>query len=190
MSLLGRIVRIQVQRAPLKVPHGYYEPDFITPVPEAILDHDGVLGRLGDEQIVDAHHRRHPRARGGGTRALSIGFTGHYAAMAERFGARASLGIAGENLVVEGPPLRMADLEGGVEIHTAGGAVVALPAMRPATPCREFTSFLLGYREPRSRDEIAEELAFLSEGTRGFIVDVEHLQEPVDLTVGDAVYLA
>ena len=187
---VGPVVRIQVQREPLKVPHGYYDPSYLTAVDAAELDADGVVGIDAGGRIVDAHHRRHPRARGGGNRALSIGFTGHYAAMAERFGDRVVPGIAGENLIVDGPPLRMDDLARGLVVVTGSGAQVRLGSLRPAAPCREFTSFLLGHRTPLARDEIADELAFLSEGTRGFIAAVEHLVGTAVVSVGDEVYLA
>ncbi len=187
---IGRVVRIQVQREPLKVPHGYYDPAYLTAVPAAELGVDGVVGIDPGGPIVDAHHRRHPRTRGGGNRALSVGFTGHYVAMARRFGDRVAPGIAGENLIVDGPPLRMNDLTGGLIVVTGSGEEIALAPLRPAAPCREFTTFLLGGRQPRPRDEIAEELAFLSEGTRGFIASVEHLDGTAVVSVGDEVYLA
>ncbi|HHC09520.1 MAG TPA: hypothetical protein ENK55_12555 [Actinobacteria bacterium] len=187
MGELGAILRIQVQREPLKAPHGWYDPSRIVAVDEAELTSLGLVGIRGGERIVDAHHADHPRSRGGGRRALSVGFRGHYDAMAARFGERVRLGIAGENLVVDGPAVRTEDLAGGLVIVTADGVEVELRAPRPAAPCREFTTFLLGGREPRPRDELVDELEFLSGGTRGFIVSVGHLTAPVVLRVGDVV---
>ena len=38
-------------------------------------------------------------------------------------------------------------------------------------------------------EDIADELAFLDEGTRGFIFRVDELTEPVIVEVGDEVFL-
>jgi hypothetical protein len=38
------------------------------------------------------------------------------------------------------------------------------------------------------REQIEDELAFLSAGTRGFIVAVDHLDETVEISIGDEVF--
>ncbi|MFV1971345.1 MAG: hypothetical protein ACC683_10130, partial [Acidimicrobiia bacterium] len=100
-DLVGEIVRLQIQRVPVKVRGEGYLPDKILPVARASVDAWGMLGWHDGAWVVDAHNKAHPSQRGGGRRPLSIGFTGHYSAMAERFG-EAPLGIAGENIIVEG----------------------------------------------------------------------------------------
>ena len=119
---------------------------------------------------------------------MSIGLTGHYTAINERFEA-GSLGIGGENIVVEGPALRLPEIEAGFTIRRPDGREIELLTPRPAAPCIEFTSYLIGSGFVLPRDQITDELAFLSQGTRGHIVDVGHLSAPVLIEVGDEVWL-
>jgi MOSC domain-containing protein YiiM len=183
---LGTIVRLQVQRDPLKEKGVSYSPEAILAVEEASLDLQGMLGRHDDRWVVDAHHSAHPRARGGGRRALSIGFTGHYDLMAQRFGA-SGVGYAGENIIVgaDGRTTE-ADLAGEVVVHTAEGEVV-LHNARVAAPCAEFTSWIKGLDSVVPKLEQADDVEFLEHGTRGFILDVSHLERPVTIRVGDRV---
>lgn len=181
-------MRLQVQAEPLKA-SGVYEPQHLVPAERALVSEAGMLGWDGNGWVVDAHHAGHPRARGGGRRALSLGFSGHYEAMEHRFDA-APLGIAGENIVVEGPPLRLPDIADGFVVRRRDGTEFALLRPGVAAPCAEFTSYLLGYDGPRARDEIAEELRFLDDGTRGFILAVDHLAGFEEIRVGDELLLA
>ncbi|MDQ3653860.1 MAG: hypothetical protein M3457_02115, partial [Chloroflexota bacterium] len=103
LELLGTIVRLQVQTASLKCgdrPRSWYNPEFIRPVPELRLDDGGVTG-LDGEDIADVHHRDHPRSKWRGENGVSVGFTGHYARMRDRFGPHLVDGIAGENILVD-----------------------------------------------------------------------------------------
>lgn len=184
---VGLIVRLQVQAEPL-TPSGVYEWQHLVPVDRAVVSADGMLGWDGTGWVVDAHHVAHPRPRGGGRRALSIGLTGHYAAMAERF-APAVVGIGGENIVVDGPALRLPAIAEGFLIRRPDGQEIELLAPRVASPCLEFTSFLLGSETLLTRAEVKDELAFLDGGTRGHIVDVGHLTKPVPVEIGDEVFL-
>jgi MOSC domain-containing protein YiiM len=184
---VGSIVRLQVQAEPL-TPSGVYEWQHLVPVDRAVVSADGMLGWDGTGWVVDAHHVAHPRPRGGGKRALSIGLTGHYAAMAERF-APAVVGIGGENIVVDGPALRLPAIAEGFLIRRPDGQEIELLAPRVASPCLEFTSFLLGSEALLARAEVKDELAFLDGGTRGHIVDVGHLIKPVPVEIGDEVFL-
>ncbi len=185
-DLVGRVVRLQIQQQPLKAPHGWYDPTRLTAVERLVVGPDGVFGLHEDGWVVDVHHRLHPRSRGGGRRSVSVGFTGHYAAMARRFGRRATLGIAGENLVVDAPALRLGDLGTGLAVVGEDGARIELHRPRAAAPCREFTSFLLGRRRPLPREALGDELAFLSAGTRGFIV--VPVGGPVEVGLGAEVW--
>jgi MOSC domain-containing protein YiiM len=182
---IGKVVRLQVQREPLKA-SGVYEPRYLLSVERAVVGAAGMLGREGDAWVVDAHHTSHPRARGGGNRALSIGFTGHYAAMEDRFGSVA-YGVAGENVIVAGQPLRMSDISGGLLVRRSDDEEYELRTPRPAAPCREFTSYLLRAPHVLDRSELQDEFEFLSEGTRGFIVDVSHLAELHQIALGDTM---
>ena len=183
---IGRIVRLQVHAEPLKQ-DGAYVPDPLVSVDRGVISADGMLGWDGTGWVVDSHHRAHPRAKGGGHRVLSIGFTGHYDAMSERFDS-VPLGIAGENIVVDGPALTASDIVDGVVVRHSDGSETVLRTPQPAIACAGFTSFLLGSDELLERDEIADHLSFLSTGTRGFILSVDHLDLPVEIGVGDEVF--
>src|ERR1700694_4918441 len=106
LRLLGRIVRLQIQRSKLKrgeKPNRYYDPAPLLAVDELTLTPHGALVRLaGGGTLVDIHHAAHPDTRHlDRTNDLSVGFTPHYAAMRERFGAHLVDGCAGENILVE-----------------------------------------------------------------------------------------
>jgi MOSC domain-containing protein YiiM len=186
---IGRIVRLQVQKVPIKVKGIGYLPHEILAVPMAAVDAWGMVGAHEDTWVIDAHHKAHPASRAGGRRALSIGFTGHYDLMADRFG-EAPLGVAGENIIVDGPALSLADLGEGVLIETATGDLIPLERPRVAAPCVEFTSFMLGLKDVAPLADIEGPLADLHDGRRGFIVAADHLPEPVTIAVGDNVFLA
>jgi len=186
-ELLGRIIRLQIQAEPLKAT-GRYKPGYLMTADAAMIGESGMLIWDGSGWIVDAHHRAHPRARGGGNRALSIGFTGHYDAMAQRF-ASVPVGIAGENVIVDGPAVRMTDIGAGLFIRRPDGIEIDLNEPRPAAPCRPFTSFLLGSEEVLQRETIQSELAFLSDGTRGFLVSCGCSDRYVEVEIGDEVFV-
>lgn len=184
---IGSIVRLQVQTLPIKKKGEGYLPQYILPVETAAVDSWGMLGRHGDQWIIDAHHKSHPASRAGGRRPLSVGFTGHYQLMDERFDD-APLGIAGENIIVEGPALALSELGEGLIVKTRSGDYVQLDRPRVAAPCLEFTSFMLGLDHVAPLDEIEDDLAALHDGRRGFIVAADHQAQPIDLSVGDTVY--
>ncbi len=183
--VLGRIVRLQVHRDPLKTREGYH-PGPLLAVEEASIGPGGISGRHADGWVLDVHHAAYPRRKGGDRRALSIGFTSHYEQMGKRFGS-VPLGCAGENLIVESShPVGERDLSGFVVVRTADGDLSMRDA-RVATPCAEFTSFVRGLDGVLSRSELAPDLAFLDGGMRGFILSVDHLQSPLVVRLGDEV---
>ena len=186
-ELLGPIIRLQIQAEPLKAT-GRYDPARLVTASKALIGEAGMLIRDDSGWIIDTHHRAHPRVRGGGNRALSIGFTGHYVAMAQRFDT-VPVGIAGENIIVDGPAVRMAEISGGLFIRRSGGVEIDLDGPRPAAPCRPFTSFLLASDDVLERETIQSELAFLSEGTRGFLVSVDTVEGYEEIAVGDEIFV-
>lgn len=187
-EFVGEIVRLQVQRVPIKVKAIGYLPDEILSVSRASVDAWGMLGWHEGSWVVDAHNRAHPSRRGGGRRPLSIGFTGHYEAMEDRFGD-APIGIAGENVIVDGPMFRLSDLGEGLVVESSDGELL-LERPRVAAPCVEFTSFMLGLDEVAPVEQIEDALADLHDGRRGFIVAADHASTPVELTPGSRVYLS
>ena len=129
---VGPIVRLQIQGEPLKAT-GVYLPGHLMTVDRAVVSADGMLGWHGSGWVVDAHHTAHPRARGGGRRALSIGLTGHYDAILERF-PHGELGIGGENMIVDGSPLRLPEIADGFVVRRSDGAEIELLTPRAAAP--------------------------------------------------------
>jgi hypothetical protein len=186
MRLLGTISRLQVQRDTVKVKGVRYDPMPIVSVDQAAIGPEGMVGWLEGSWIVDVHHAAHPASRAGGRRAQSIGFEGHYSAMALRFAA-VPVGIAGENIIVDTEGrVGLDDLEGTVVIEGPDGDV-ELPSAGVAAPCVEFTSFLRGSPEVLDRSVIAEDLEFLGGGTRGFILETKNLARPMRVEVGNRV---
>jgi hypothetical protein len=185
---LGTIARIQVQRDPLKAKGIGYDPTGILAVEEAAIGPLGILGRHDGSWVLDAHHAAHPRSRAAGRRALSIGFTGHYDRMAARFGA-APLGCAGENLIVATPDrITPSDLQGTLVVRGSAGDV-ELRRARVAAPCAEFTSWIKGLDAVLPKHDQPDDIAFLDDGMRGYILDVSHLAAPMSVRVGDAVFV-
>lgn len=183
---LGPIVRLQIHPESLKR-GDVYDPSLLVAVDRGSVDASGMLGWNGTGWAVDIHHAAHPRTKGGGHRALSIGFAAHYDRIADRFG-EVPVGIAGENIVVDGPAVSAQDIAAGLVVRTQDGAIVELRSPAPAVACPGFTSYLRKSAVVLSRDDIADDLAFLSTGTRGFILSVDHVDRPVEISVGDEVF--
>src|SRR6266700_3073759 len=151
MRELGRIVRLQIQRSSLKTgekPRRSYDPAPLLAVDRVALGPDGVLGEEpgGGAWLVDVHHRAHPETKNeDGVHGVSLGFTSHYGLMRERFGARITLGCAGENIIVETTGrIAVEDLYAGVALLAPDG------------------------RELVRLDVLKEQLQFLDGGTRGY----------------------
>ena len=195
MECIGRIARLQVQRASLKVgdkPRRRYEPAPLLSVPGVTLGPAGVVGHpAAGESVMDVHHREHPASKNvRGTNGVSIGFTAHYAAMRAKFGDHLWDGIAGENRIVEtAGRIEALDLAGGVLIETAEGRRLHLTDLAPAEPCVEFSRYALRYADGAPADDrLGAALAFLRHGTRGFYARCQ--DGPAEVYVGDRVYLA
>lgn len=189
LELIGPIIRLQVQIASLKFgerPASWYDPGPIRAVPALRIDDGGVTGLDGGD-VPDVHHRDHPQSKFRGENGVSIGFTGHYAAIRGRYDHLAD-GMAGENILVEAPGLQdAASFADGVAIDTASGQVV-LSAVVPAPPCVEFSKYCNRYPHDRRADAtITETVRFLGDGLRGFYAV---LGSPVEaaVSVGDQVY--
>jgi len=191
---IGVIVRLQVQVSSLKVgelPARHYDPSPLRSVAALTLTPAGVVASLEPgTEVVDVHHRDHPASKQRrGKNALSIGFTAHYAAMRDRFGAHLRDGIAGENILVEtGRMLAEEDLAGGVTIETQGGASIPLQRIMIAAPCVEFSRFALRFPDDHRPDAtVTDALQFLHRGMRGYYAGYDG--EPVVITVGDRLFL-
>jgi hypothetical protein len=188
MRILGPIIRLQVQRSPLKTgekPNRRYDPAPIVPVERLRLTPDGAVGLVNGSEIVDVHHRAHPQTRQDRPeKGLSVGFTGHYAEMRERFGEHLIVGCAGESIIVEIPRrIPLEEIQGGLVILSPKGEErVRLAQVCVAAPCKPFSGWAHGQAvEP---DTLKATLQFLDEGTRGFRC-VPEVSESVEIQVGD-----
>lgn len=183
---LGEVVKTQVHAAKV-VFDGRYHADLICGTEALSLSPAGVVGVTGAAAVLDYHHRDHPDlGRFLPGRQLSVGFTGHYQAMQERFGA-APVGIAAENIVVDHPGRVLpADVADGLLIDSADGSC-ELAAAAVARPCVPFTKYLLG--DPEADDvAVAENRAFLDEGMRGYVMALVGLEGRFRVAPGDTVY--
>ena len=172
MRSIGTITRLQIQRGSLKTgakPTRRYDPSLLLTVPQLNITPDGALGARDGEWIVDVHHRAHPFTKNeDGLHGISLGFTSHYDAMRERFGARIDVGCAGENIIATASKrLAYEELAEGVVILSPEGTErVRLRVLQVAHPCRPFTGWALG--ETVEPDELKTHLQFLDNGMRGF----------------------
>src|SRR5438128_2517924 len=173
MRDLGRIVRLQIQRASLKTgekPTRVYDPTPLLAVDRLALGPDGALGEGSDGSwLVDVHHRAHPRTKNeDGAHGVSLGFTSHYALMRDRFGEGITLGCAGENIIVETERrIVFQDLERGVALLAPDGQEIArLAVLQVAQPWRPFSGRALG--GGAASHVLEESVQLLVVGTRGY----------------------
>lgn len=180
MQIIGRVVRVQAQREPLKIGKIEGDNDYRTYRTEPILTMarlqltpDGVIGiKDSGETIIDAHNIKHPQTRNTGRNFISFGFTHHYVMMRDRFGAHLEDGVAGENIIIEAedktgvfvPPSRI-----GIQ-SAATGETLILNDVMAAPPCLPFTYFCAQARI--GGKDVKEALQFLDHGTRGYYAHV------------------
>jgi hypothetical protein len=194
MREIGVVKLLQVQGASLKVgarPDAYYDPAPLLAVERLLITPAGCVGvTAAGERIVDVHNAEHPWHKNRqGSNGVSLGFTGHYDAMRERFGAHLSDGIAGENILVEaGGQFALGDLGDAVVIVGAGGATAALTDLLVADPCVEFSRFVHLSADPITSDELRTTLQFLGDGMRGFYARPDAGQATAEVRVGDRVF--
>lgn len=190
-TLLGPIVRLQVQRAPLKVgakPDRVYTPGAIVAAETLRAGADGVIGVVSGTEVLDVHHRAHPASRNSdGANGLSIGFTSHYQEMQRRFGAHMTVGVAGENIIVDvGRRVEFPEVSGGlVIVGRDGREKCRLLGVAIAHPCREFSGFALQTMRPDA-ETLKATLQVLDNGLRGFYCTVSGAAE-ARLDPGDAL---
>lgn len=187
MREIGPLIRLQIQRGSLKTgvkPNRTYDPAPLLSVDRLWITPGGVLG-LGPEGswMVDVHHHAHPLTKNpDGLHGVSVGFTGHYRLMQERFGDRVQTGSAGENLIAETHGvLRPGQLGERIAVLGKDGAErVRLRVLQAAEPCRPFTGWALGRQVDAT--VLKEHLQFLQNGTRGYYLEAEGSGE---ITLGD-----
>ena len=100
------------------------------------------------------------------------------------------LGAAGENIVITADDVVALDDLGERIIVRGEGREVVLEPVKVAKPCLQFTSYMLALPGLGSHDELKADLAFLDDGTRGFIVTIGEDVTPTRIRVGDEVFIA
>jgi hypothetical protein len=189
-SIIGPIVRLQIQRGALKVGEKGAKRYLTEPIEvfdRLRLSRDGITALEAGGEILDAHHRDHPlKKNDDGGHGVSVGFTAHYHAMEQRFGAHMTLGCAGENIIVDAPQ-RLAPEEaaaGFLILDRSGREKGRLVDVVVARPCKPFTGFALG-NAPVAPDLFQDSLRFLDGGMRGYYCTWRG--EPTVIEVGDVV---
>ena len=175
MTPLGKVVRLQVQSAPLKTgerPNRVYGTAPLVEIEELLLPPAGAVGvDAAGAKILDVHNTTHPATRYSDGNTVSFGLTSHYARMRGRFGPHMVDGCAGENILVEtDAPLRLPEFGARVGLRGAKtGEILEFSAIRVALPCVEFSKFTVRNQDATPAD-LKPVLQFLDEGTRGFYV--------------------
>jgi hypothetical protein len=198
MKFLGTVKLTQIQRDRLKIgekPNQFYKPDPLFAVDALQLTPNGVVGKTADGgYMLDAHHANHPNTRNVKNRnGISIAFTFLYNQMKNRFGDTATLGIAGENIIIddEGNFDANAVKDGATIIieNSTTGKKTSLFVGKGIPPCRPFTRYMTK-QDDLDGDELEEHLQFLSNGMRGFYVFLDNANETPMIQAGDKVYFA
>lgn len=196
MREIGVIKHVQVQRSSLKQgqrPQRYYDPAPLLLVDRLRLDAGGVSAIGADgAPIIDVHHASHPETKQRlGINGISIGFTSHYRAMRDRYGAHLPDGCAGESILVESDRIwSIDDLGAALVIQSAAGQLVRLDGLVVAAPCVEFSRFAHLSDEPLTSDQLRTTLQFLDGGMRGFYARLADEQPSADIRAGDRVFVS
>lgn len=183
---LGEIALLQVHGNGVKQ-RDRFDPSPLIEVDEASVDGNGMLGWTGKAWVVDVHHKAWPEP--GPRRPLSIGFTGHYDKMRQRYWDIA-LGAAGENIIIRSDRVVALDELGERLVVRGEGREAVLLPVKVAKPCLQFTSYMLELPGVGNYEDLAGDLAFLDEGTRGFIVTMPDDAAPTRIRVGDEVFVS
>jgi hypothetical protein len=193
LQLIGKIVRLQIQRSTLSLgekPNRYFDPAALLSVNSLQITSRGAVAQLPDGQaLLDYHHADYPTGANAELNDLSVNFTAHYDEIRAKFGAAEHLynGCGGENILVEADHrLTESALSGGLAVQTRDGRLAWLKNVVVALPCQPYSKYVARRTEPQV---IKETLQFLDNGTRGFYCVFED-EIPMTIEVGDDVFVA
>lgn len=164
MELIGRVIRLQVQRSRLKpgpATTRVYDPEPLAEVSELHITPRGVIG----DGVLDVHHADHPDTRNVKLlNGVSVMTVSRYRALRETYGGHLVDGIAGESLLLDTEHL--GDLAGELVLATEGGPIEVESV--PVAPCVEFTRFVLRRGAGDVGPEVMATLEALDGGARGY----------------------
>ena len=197
MRRIGKVVRLQVQRASLKVnlltgdrSDRQYDPAPLLAVDRMDVDSNGVTGILpSNARVIDVHNPLHIESKSTPSRNdVSVGFTSHYDSMRKRFGPHLTDGIAGENIIVECDELfDQGTLGSRLTVISNGNEVVRFDNPRAAEPCEPFSRWAL--RDPSLKPVdpiIGQTLKFLRNGMRGYYTSCKTAGA---IQIGDEIFV-
>ncbi len=165
MDLIGTVVRLQVQRAPLKpgdAGQRVYDPTPLAQVSALEVTPQGVIG----DGLLDVHHTAHPQSRNyRPAQGLSVMTQPLYAALRLAYGPHLVDGIAGESLLLDAGE----DLTGELLLETCEGLLEV--TAEPIPPCVEFSRFVLGV--DGTGPDVLAVLEALGGGARGAYLATE-----------------
>ncbi len=187
---MGVIVLAQIQRVKLNTETTdgmVYRTTPLVAVDSFQLCDSGVVARVNGDRLLDRHHRSHPAESVAHRpeRVMSIGFSGHYRLIEERFGS-APLGVAGENVIVDLDERVSHDqVASGLVIRTSEGDLELDPP-DVLNACVPFTKFLL--QDPNaSTSRVLAALEFLGAGMRGYSMGAGRVPDYRTVRTGDLV---
>ena len=188
-SRLGTVIKCQISAQGL-IQDGRYNDADIVDATELHLGADGVVGWCDGRAVLNHHHRLNPRMRTWRpNRLLSVGFTGHYRALADRFGP-VPIGCGAENIIVDCDRIVSVDeLSAGLQVRTADGTTIDLEPAAVAKPCVPFTKYLLRDQDAGD-DVVAPNRSFLDDGMRGFVLGLGHQADVAVVRPGDELWLS
>lgn len=168
MRVIGTVVRLQVQRSPLKPGERgarVYDPAPLHEVDGLHVGPRGVRGLTPGGDVPDVHHADHPQSRNVKLlNGISVMTRTQYDDLRRRYGPHLTDGIAGESVLLDAGGLD--DLAGPLVLDTDEGPLsmtgVAIP------PCIEFSRFVLGRGLGDTGPEVVAAMAALGNGARGF----------------------
>jgi MOSC domain-containing protein YiiM len=164
MELIGRVVRLQVQRSRLKpgpATTRVYNPTPLLEIAELVITPRGVVG----DGVLDVHHVDHSDSRNVKLlNGVSVMTVSRYRALRETYGEHLADGIAGESLLLDTDHLD--DLSGRLILETEAG-LIGFESI-PAPPCVEFSRFVIGRGAGDVGPEVMATLEALDHGARGY----------------------